>query len=305
MMQTLPLVSQREDGVYASHRVAPVTFPDPDVAAYLEEIGRVPLLSHEEEIVLAARIAEGDEEARTHLIEANLRLVVSVARRYTGLGLDLPDLIQSGSLGLIRATQDYNPRRGHFSTYATWWIRQAIGRSLDNEARTIRLPWQVTLAMRKVEAALAHLEVTPDHAPTTQEIACASGLPLAEVRLALYASEQHVETLDRSCGTWGTLFFAEIIVDEDEETPEAHILAKDERAEQVRLVERLLTCLTEREREAITLLYGLGCIPVQSYDEAGRLMGCSKQRIGQLKGQALMKLRAAACKPREQKGVER
>jgi RNA polymerase primary sigma factor len=283
--------------------VGPILFPDPAIAAYLDEIGRTPLLSREEEITLAARVACGDEEARRLLIEANLRLVVSIAKRYTGLGLDLGDLIGAGNLGLLRAACDYNPRRGRFSTYATWWIRQAIWRSLDGQARTIRLPWNVTLAMRKVEAALARLEVVPDHAPTAHEIARASGLPLAEVRLALYASTQRVETLDRPIGQWDTLFFAEIIEDEDEETPEARIVAQEEREERLGLVQRLLGCLTEREREAIILLYGLGdSPPVTSYDEAGHRLGCSKQRIGQLKVQALTKLRAAACQQSEQEG---
>ena len=289
-MPTLTLVSQAEYGM-DQKSVTPVSFPDPDIATYLEEIGRTPLLSREEEITLAERTANGDEDARCRLIEANLRLVVSVAKRYTGLGLDLADLIGAGNLGLLRAARDYSPTRGRFSTYAVWWIRQAIGRSLDEQARTIRLPWQVTLAMRKIEAALARLEVTPDQAvPTDQEIARASGLTVPQVQLAHSAREQHVETLDRPCGQWDTLMLAETIVDEDEETPEALVCAEDDQREAEGLVQRLLDCLTEREREAITLLFGLGCTPVTSYDEAGHRMGCSKQRIGQLKVRALSKL---------------
>jgi RNA polymerase primary sigma factor len=187
MMQTAVLVSQREDGVSARKSGIPVTCPDPDITAYLVEIGRTPLLSREEETTLAARIAAGDDQARAHLVEANLRLVVSIAKRYTGNGLDLADLIGAGNLGLLRAARDYQPARGRFSTYAAWWIRQAIRRSLDTDARTIRLPGGTLVAMRKVEAALSRLAQRPDHAPTEEEIAEAADLARSQIRRALCA----------------------------------------------------------------------------------------------------------------------
>ncbi len=294
MMQTLPLVSQAAYGMDAHKSVVPVTFSDPDIATYLDEIGRTPLLSREEEITLAARIAEGDEAARRHLIEANLRLVVSIARRYTGNGLDLQDLIGAGNLGLLRAAEDYTPARGRFSTYATWWIRQAIRRTLDTDARTIRLPCGTLSAMRKVESALSVCAQRPDHTPTEEEIAEAAGLSRSETKLALFALTQRTETLDRSLGEWDTLSLAETIVDQNEETPERLVCAKEERAEERQALSRLLGTLTERERLLVVLLFGLGGTPVHSYSEAGRVLGCCKERVRQLKERALAKLRAAA-----------
>jgi RNA polymerase primary sigma factor len=263
----------------------------------------VPLLSPEEECELASRIARGDQIARRHLIEANLRLVVSVARRYTGLGLDLEDLIQAGNLGLLRAAASFDPLRGRFSTHATWWIKQAIRRSLDNEARTIRLPSATLIHMHKVEAALSRLaEAAPNDTPTDAEIATASGLTVAEVQRARLALLQCVESLDRFAGEWGALPFADLITDPDEETPEVRVCAQMEQQEQQDTLRALLADLTKREREAISLLYGLNGTPAQSYSQAGRRMGCCKERIRQLKARALAKLRAAACVQAEPKG---
>jgi RNA polymerase primary sigma factor len=259
----------------------------------------VPLLSPEEECELASRIARGDQIARRHLIEANLRLVVSVARRYTGLGLDLEDLIQAGNLGLLRAAASFDPLRGRFSTHATWWIKQAIRRSLDTDARTIRLPSATLIVMHKVEAVLAQL---PGDTPTDAEIAAASGLSRCEVQMARAALAQRTESLDRFTGEWGMLPFADLIADPDEETPEALVCAQMEQHEQQETLRLLLADLTEREREAISLLYGLNGTPAQSYSQAGRRMGCCKERIRQLKARALAKLRAAACVQAEPKG---
>ncbi len=243
---------------------------------------------------VALRSPEHEQAARNTLVEANVPLVVSVARDYAGLGLPLADLIQEGSFGLLRAAQDYDPARGCFSTYAVWWIKQAIRRALDQQSRLIRLPADVLSTLRKVEAALAH---SGAETLTEAELAQVTGLSLAQVRLARTLLARRILDLEAYIGEWDNLKLSETIADEAISDPETLVCAALDQAERVRLVHALLACLTEREREAIGLLFGLdGRAAPASYSQVGRRMGCCKERVRQLRESALTKLRAEAAR---------
>ena len=264
------------------------------ITPYFADMGRIPLLSCEEERRLAERAVRGDADARHHLIEANLRLVVAVARRYVGNGLPLPDLIQEGNCGLLRAVEGYDPARGRFSTYAVWWIRQSILRALDTHARTIRLPCGVLHHMRKVEDALSTCTQAAGRFPSDADIAEMAHLSPAQVHQARQAMRLAVESLDRPTGAWEDLPLSETVASGTEDDPMVLVVAQAERTDGRQAVRALLACLSEREHHVVRLLFGLDGTPVHTYAEAGRAMGCCKERIRQLKEQALSKLRDAA-----------
>ncbi|MBE3558748.1 MAG: sigma-70 family RNA polymerase sigma factor [Ktedonobacteraceae bacterium] len=258
------------------------------VMTYLREIGRVPMITHEREIELAQRIESGDHEAMKQFILANLRLVVSIAKRYVGRGLTLLDLIQEGNIGLIRAVQRYDWRRGHrFSTHATWWIRQAISRAVADKGRTIRLPVYVNTALNRIRRERQRLIQELGREPTELELAEATGLdPIRMVELQ---------------GAPGAPVSLELPVGEDEEQELGDVLADTESASPEDLattqtlkdeVQRVLeSVLTPRERLVLQLRFGLGNGQAHPLEQVGRELGITRERVRQIEAGALAKLR--------------
>jgi RNA polymerase primary sigma factor len=250
---------------------------------FLNEAGRYPLLTAEQEVVLAKRIERGDKAAKDLMINSNLRLVVSIAKRYQGHGLALLDLIQEGIIGLIRAVEKFDWRRGFkFSTYATWWIRQAVQRGVANKARTIRVPVHIVEREQRVARAERELVAKLERAPTDNEIAAAAKLPLAQVR-EVKAAARAVTSLDRQLGdadsdALGDLFAAE-------QPPVEEELDVSLRQE---ALHRALAELPEREREVLKLRYGLNGDPDPlSLDAIGRQLGITRERVRQIEAEAL------------------
>lgn len=260
---------------------------DDSIKTYLREISRHKLLNGREEIELARAIRSGDEAARRRLIQANLRLVVSIAKRYTNHGLSFQDLIQEGSLGLIRAVEKFDPERGNkFSTYATWWIRQAITRALANKSRTIRVPVHMNDVLNRLRKVVRELSQELARRPTIDELAKASGMERGKVLLA-FGSNRSLLSLDAACGEESDNTLADIIEDEDAPQPDeaaaSQLLSKH--------VDELLSGLTARERDVIELRYGLHSERSLSLEELGRVLGLTRERVRQIEIRAMQKLR--------------
>lgn len=263
-----------------------VSSEDP-VHAYLREIGRVPLLSREEEAHLAQRIERGDPAARRHLIEANLRLVVSIAKKYAGRGLPFLDLIQEGNRGLIRAVEKFDWRRGlKFSTYATWWIRQAIVRALMDQSRTIRVPVHMREAMYRVTRASRRLLQEFGRDPTPTEIAKELGWSVRRVREILQLIQEPV-SLDTPVGEGEDNTLREFIPDEDALPPDRAALLKVLKKD----VGSVLCTLTPRERKVLVMRFGLDDGRPRTLEQVGREFGVTRERVRQIEAQALHKLR--------------
>ena len=252
---------------------------------FLNEVGRYELLTAEEEVELAKRIERGDREAKERMINSNLRLVVSIAKKYQGHGLSLLDLIQEGIIGLIRAVEKFDWRRGFkFSTYATWWIRQAVQRGVANKAREIRIPVHIVDRERKIARAERELVAKLGRAPTEEEVSQASKLPLKQVREVREAARA-VTSLDKPVGegdaSYGDLFAG------DEASAEELIQVSLEQD----VLRRAVETLPEREQEVVKLRYGLnGDGGPQSLEEIGRKLGLTRERIRQLEARALERL---------------
>jgi RNA polymerase primary sigma factor len=252
---------------------------------FLNEVGRYQLLTAEEEVELAKRIERGDREAKERMINSNLRLVVSIAKKYQGHGLSLLDLIQEGIIGLIRAVEKFDWRRGFkFSTYATWWIRQAVQRGVANKAREIRIPVHIVDRERKIARAERELIAKLGRAPNEEEVSKASKLPLKQVREVREAARA-VTSLDRPVGegeaSYGDLFAG------DEAPPEELIQVSLEQD----VLRRAVATLSEREQEVVKLRYGLnGDGSPQSLEEIGRRLGLTRERVRQLEAKALERL---------------
>ena len=252
---------------------------------FLNEVGRYELLTAEEEVELAKRIERGDREAKERMINSNLRLVVSIAKKYQGHGLSLLDLIQEGIIGLIRAVEKFDWRRGFkFSTYATWWIRQAVQRGVANKAREIRIPVHIVDRERKIARAERELVAKLGRAPTEEEVSQASKLPLKQVREVREAARA-VTSLDRPVGegdaSYGDLFAGD-------EAPAEELIQVSLEQDVLR---RAVETLPEREQEVVKLRYGLnGDGGPQSLEEIGRKLGLTRERIRQLEARALERL---------------
>ncbi len=263
------------------------------IRAYLQEIGRIPLLTSEEEIILAKRIEAGDEEARQHLTTANLRLVVSIAKRYVKRGLDLLDLIQEGNIGLMRAVEKFDYKRGcKFSTYATWWIRQAITRAIADQARTIRIPVHMIETINKLSRINSELTAKLGRRPKNSELAKEMEIPVEKV-LEIKKISQNTTSLQSPIGKGkhdggDTSTLAEIIADEEGEKPSKTA----ERDFLRRQIHELLDELTDRERRVLELRFGLKDSVSRTLEEVGHEFGVTRERIRQIEAKALSKLKS-------------
>ena len=256
---------------------------------YLRSIGRVPLLNAEEEVALAKRIEKGDVTAKQHMIEANLRLVVSIAKGYMGRGMNLLDLIQEGSLGLIRAVEKFDYRRGYkFSTYATWWIRQSVTRAIADKGRTIRIPVHMVDRLNKVVYAERALIQQLGRDPSPAEIAAELECEAQEVREMLRMAQLPV-SLEKPVGDEDESALADFVEDDTAESP-FEVASKALRRQSV---ERVLASLPRREREVLEMRYGITGDRVRTLDEVGRAFNITRERVRQIESRTLKKLQTA------------
>ncbi len=273
-----------EDSGTSDARAATVDDP---VKVYLKDIGRVPLLTPEEEIELAMRIVDDDAEAKKRLTEANLRLVVSIAKRYVGRGMQFLDLIQEGNLGLIKAVDKFDYTKGFkFSTYATWWIRQAITRAIADQGRTIRIPVHMVETINKVKKASSILLHRNGHEATADEIAEELNYPVERVREIIRISQEPV-SLETPIGEEEDSHLGDFIPDEDALSPD-EAAAKVLRHEKI---EEVLKTLTPREAKVITLRFGLDNGKPMTLEEVGNEFDVTRERIRQIEAKALRKIR--------------
>ena len=263
-----------------------LTINDP-VRMYLKEIGQIKLLTTEEELELADRIAEGDEQAKATLAEANLRLVVSIAKRYVGRGMLFLDLIQEGNIGLMKAVEKFDVTKGYkFSTYATWWIRQAITRSIADQARTIRVPVHMVETINKLARIERQLTLELNREPTEEELSKKMGTSVEKIR-DIYKISQEPVSLEIPIGEEEDSHLGDFIPDETNMSPEdfaVNELLKDE-------ISEVLLTLTEREEKVIRLRFGLEDGRPRTLEEVGQLFGVTRERIRQIEAKALRKLR--------------
>ena len=263
-----------------------ISIEDP-VRMYLKEIGKVPLLTADEEIELAQRMEEGDEEAKKRLAEANLRLVVSIAKRYVGRGMLFLDLIQEGNLGLIKAVEKFDYRKGYkFSTYATWWIRQAITRAIADQARTIRIPVHMVETINKLIRVSRQLLQELNREPTPEEIAKEMNMPVDRVREILKISQEPV-SLETPIGEEEDSHLGDFIKDENVPVPDkaaAYTLLRED-------LDEVLKTLTEREQKVLCLRFGLEDGRARTLEEVGKEFNVTRERIRQIEAKALRKLR--------------
>jgi RNA polymerase primary sigma factor len=256
------------------------------VRMYLKEIGKVPLLTAEEEVSLAKRIERRDMEAKRKLIEANLRLVVSIAKRYARTGMPILDLIQDGNLGLIRAVEKFDYRRGYkFSTYATWWIRQAISRAAADQARTIRIPVHMVEQINKLTRVQRDLQSRLGREPTAEEIATQMSTTPQKVREILKISQEPV-SLETPVGDEDNSQLSDFIEDEEAVTPVEAVNEVIQRE----LIDKVLKTLTQREREIIELRFGFNDERPRTLEEVGQKLGVTRERIRQIEAKTLIKL---------------
>ena len=263
-----------------------LTINDP-VRMYLKEIGKISLLSLEQENEISARIAAGDEEAKNILAESNLRLVVSIAKRYVGRGMLFLDLIQEGNIGLMKAVEKFDANKGYkFSTYATWWIRQAITRAIADQARTIRVPVHMVETINKLSRYQRQLTLELNREPTDEELAKKMNLSVDKVREVIKIAQEPV-SLETPIGEEDDSHLGDFVKDERSMSPEEftiHELLKDE-------ISSVLLTLTEREEQVLRLRFGLDDGSCKTLEEVGQMFGVTRERIRQIEAKALRKLR--------------
>ena len=260
---------------------------DDPVRMYLKEIGKVPLLTPDEEVALAERMADGDEEAKKRMTEANLRLVVSIAKRYVGRGMLFLDLIQEGNLGLIKAVEKFDHTKGYkFSTYATWWIRQAITRAIADQARTIRIPVHMVETINKTIRVSRQLLQELGHDPSAEEIAREMGMPVEKVRDILKIAQEPV-SLETPIGEEEDSHLGDFIPDEDASEPSeaaSFSLLREQ-------LEEVLDTLAPREKKVLELRFGIMDGRTRTLEEVGKEFNVTRERIRQIEAKALRKLR--------------
>lgn len=279
----VPDVNEDDYDIFLAEGIA---IDDP-VKIYLKEIGRVPLLTSEEEIELAKKIQQGDKEAKKRLAEANLRLVVSIAKRYGGRGMSFLDLIQEGNLGLIKAVEKFDYTKGFkFSTYATWWIRQSITRAIADQARTIRIPVHMVETITKVNKASSTLLHQNGKDPTAEEIAEELDMPVDKVREIMRIAQDPV-SLETPIGEEEDSHLGDFIPDENAPEPTeaaSQVLLKEQ-------IDQVLGTLTEREEKVLRLRFGLEDGRSRTLEEVGQMFNVTRERIRQIEAKALRKLR--------------
>ena len=265
-------------------------FADDSVRLYLREIGKIPLLTPEEEADLAQRIVKGDKKAKDKMVESNMRLVVSIAKRYGGRGLDFLDLIQEGNTGLLRAVDKFDPEKGFkFSTYATWWVRQAITRAIADQARTIRIPVHMVETINKVLRTTRKLTAELNREPTNEEIAKELDMEPEKVDYVMRI-KQDIASLDASVGREGDdedSVLGDFVEDEERDSPEdsaANQILKEQLSE-------IIATLTDREQKIIRLRFGIGGGRPHTLEEVGNEFDVTRERIRQIEAKALSKLR--------------
>ena len=263
---------------------------DDSVRLYLREIGKIPLLSSEEEMDLARRIVEGDKKAKDQMAEANMRLVVSIAKRYSGRGLDFLDLIQEGNTGLLRAVEKFDPDKGFkFSTYATWWIRQAITRAIADQARTIRIPVHMVETINKLLRTQRRMTQELNREPTIEELSKELDMEPEKIEYVIKI-KQDISSLDAGVGRDGEdddSVLQDFIVDEDTVSPEdsaSNQLLKEQ-------VQEILSSLSDREQKIVRMRFGLDNGKNHTLEEVGQEFAVTRERIRQIEAKALAKLR--------------
>jgi RNA polymerase primary sigma factor len=265
-----------------------------DLASYINRLTRAPLLTAAEELKLAIRVRDGDWNAKMKMIEANMRLVVSIAKTYLSSGIPLEDLIQEGSIGLMTAAERFDPDRGYrFSTYATQWIRQSIGRAVDNKSKAIRLPAHVSESLRKVEKARSELRRQTGDDPTPEQLAESVGLPLKKINSLLQTTQEPV-SLDMPVGDEDNTSLGNLIFDKSSPDPQDELISAEMRLE----IESILGSLDEREQMIMRCRFGFEDDDRRVLQQIGETLGISRERVRQLEAQAIRKLRSAARKRR-------
>lgn len=257
---------------------------------YLKEIGKIPLLTFEEERALANKIAAGDEEAVDTMVMHNLRLVVSIAKKYTGCGLSLLDLIQEGNTGLIEAAHKYDVNKGfRFSTYATWWVRQKIGRALSDQSRSIRIPAHIAELVSRIKKVTGTLVQKLGRTPTEEELAEVLGVEVDKVKVALDMS-QAVSSLDVPVGDDDETTVGDLQADHGAQNPMTSLIAEANK----QVIESVLATLNEREANVLRLRFGMESDHAHTLEEIGEKMGVTRERVRQIEVKALRKMRHPA-----------
>jgi RNA polymerase primary sigma factor len=274
-----PILSLKED-----------SFSEDSVRLYLREIGRVKMIKPDEEIELARLIARGDEDAKKKLIQANLRLVISIAKKYVNRGLPFQDLIQEGNLGLIRAAEKFDHTKGFkFSTYATWWIRQAISRGLADKSRTIRVPVHMVESINKMKKTSARLAQELGRKPTENELASSMELSVTKVQEIIQADREPI-SMEMPLNRDEETYLGDLIEDNESSRPDANTEEQLMRQD----LNRMLSQLTPRERDIMHLRYGLEDGRMRTLEEVGRLFNITRERVRQIEHKAFRKLRQPA-----------
>lgn len=263
-------------------------FIEDAVKAWLKEVSRIPLLTPEEEVELAKRIEQGDEDAKRKMIEANFRLVISIAKKRVGRGLPFADLVAEGHLGLIKAVEKFDWRKGFkFSTYATWWIRQAISRSIADQARLVRIPVHMVENLHKLSRAMKQLSQHLGRKPTVEELSDETGLTIDEVQRILDITPDPI-SLDNITGEDDDSRVLDFVADSDAPSPEEEVTRSMQREQLEQLIN---SCLTAREQLVIRLRYGLDSGYQRTLEEVGKILGVTRERVRQIEAKALKKMR--------------